>query len=324
MAIQHLFAFSASVDGAAIAAGSPYGCGAQVRKRCYNGGVDVPKSIGYARWRESTGKIDGLQNLASTPIVLFNGNNDWEVYTQCMRDTRNQLYAFVDRGRIFANFETNAAHVWSLDHGRCSCGKCGWYDASLRCCDVNNCNFDLSGTMLKQFYGSQQLMPRTKAQDRLRWINQLKYIPKEQGSSSNWQRHGMWKWAFLYLPKGCEGSGLNNCRIHVNYHGCINRDDYRRRLWVTSIDINEYAEANNIIVFYPQAAGTERSGVGCWNWAFTQDDPDFDTRDSVQLRTVMNILEDLAVAIQSSTIVNNSDAFDGLTADGGDHSDIQV
>ena len=52
-ALQHLFAFSSSVEGAAIAAGSPYGCGAQPLHgwTCYYGGLDIPSGVRYTRRR---------------------------------------------------------------------------------------------------------------------------------------------------------------------------------------------------------------------------------------------------------------------------------
>ena len=45
-----------------------------------------------------------------------------------------------------------------------------------------------------------------------------------------------------------------------------------------NIGLNEWAEANEIVVVYPQAAGSASAGEGCWNWASYDDDPLFDTR----------------------------------------------
>lgn len=66
------------------------------------------------------------------------------------------------------------------------------------------------------------------------------------------------------------------------------------------LDLNEYGEANDIIILYPQASGSKATGNGCWNWGFQQDDTLFDTRESVQLKMVMNILADLPNAIAYS------------------------
>merc|ERR1712183_49497 len=103
----------------------------------------------------------------------------------------------------------------------------------------------------------------------------------------------------VYVPTGCEGSAINDCKVHVNYHGCINKVWERRKRWANNIDLNEYGEANNIVIYYPQAAGDRRSGVGCWSWSDYRNDPYFDTRKGVQLATVMAVVNDLANALKS-------------------------
>lgn len=100
------------------------------------------------------------------------------------------------------------------------------------------------------------------------------------------------------------------CRA-VNYHGCTpnphNQSNHadsswsERLLWVRSIDLNNYAEANELLVVYPQAAGSATSGEGCFNWASYEDDPLFDTRLGVQLNTVLNMLADLPNALRNDT-----------------------
>jgi hypothetical protein len=99
--------------------------------------------------------------LKDIPVVLFSGTNDWIVYPQVMVDVQTQLRSFVDVTKTTVKFDTAAAHVWSLDNGECSCGACGERTARVQCCDVNNCNYDLSGVMLSKWYGD--LKPRGTA-----------------------------------------------------------------------------------------------------------------------------------------------------------------
>ena len=68
-------------------------------------------------------------------------------------------------------------------------------------------------------------------------------------------------------------------------------------LWVHNIGLNEYAEANDLVIVYPQAAGSDDVGEGCFNWASYEDDPLFDTRLGVQLNTVVDLLNDLKRAL---------------------------
>jgi poly(3-hydroxybutyrate) depolymerase len=49
-------------------------------------------------------------------------------------------------------------------------------------------------------------------------------------------------------------------------------------MWTDNIDLNEYAETNDLIVYYPQVKGKRWStGLGCWNWSEYDIDPNFDT-----------------------------------------------
>ena len=199
MAVQMLFSFSSRVVGAAVAAGSPYGCGSLLRpwQACY-GTIkpDVERLVAYTHERHWAGLIDAPHNLAKTPILLFNGQNDYVVQLPCMRGLLEQLSHFTDAPFVTANFATNAGHVWSVDHGECKCGACGGgggsaatsytygsytYDGDddhSECCDVNNCKYDLSGALLHHIYGSSTIEPRTTPAPTLHWIRQSRYFPR--------------------------------------------------------------------------------------------------------------------------------------------------
>ena len=118
----------------------------------------------------------------------------------------------------------------------------------------------------------------------------------------------MMQWGLVYVPTACESNPFK-CRIHVNYHGCQYRDYWRRRKWALLIDLNEYGEANDIVIVYPQASGDKAGGIGCWNWGGWGDDPKFDTRQGLQLATVAALLEDLDNALAkggNSTMLTGS------------------
>mmetsp|Transcript_73538 Transcript_73538/g.239325 ORF Transcript_73538/g.239325 Transcript_73538/m.239325 type:complete len:211 (-) Transcript_73538:71-703(-) len=129
----------------------------------------------------------------------------------------------------------------------------------------------------------------TGARRYFRWIQQDHYLPPGRAS---WSFARMAPWAIAYVPTGCLAS-LHGCRVHVDYHGCIADQWPQRLMWVQNLDLNEYGEANNIVILYPQAKGDSRTGTGCWNWGFPKDDTLFDTKMSAQLLTVMNMLDEL-------------------------------
>jgi len=255
----------------------------------------------YIHKRRADNLIDDPGNLTSSKVLLFSGKNDWTVYTKAMREVATQLQSFIPDKNIAKSFSSEASHVWSIDSGSCSCGACAYEWGSLKCCDVNNCGYDLSGDMLRLFYG-KGLKPRSTATNKYHLISQWEYVPKESRTP-----HGnLLKNAIAYVPTACEANPAA-CRIHVNYHGCTDKIWKRRLLWANLINLNEYGEANNIIILYPQAAGDKKTGVGCFNWATYTDDPNFDTRQGIQLRTVVAMIEDIAVALSSAQVMLNAD-----------------
>ena len=283
MAMQFLFAFSSRAEGVAIAGGSIYGCGDQLLPKwvCYGYmKAAIPAADKYAKWRHNQRQIDAPSNLARVPALLFNGKNDWLVYTAAMHDVHKQLSNYVNAGKLTTNFETEAGHVWSVDHGQCKCGDCsaggggaattysyasysyGETPSSSACCDVNNCKFDLSGSALSTAYAP--LAPRSTARKQLLWVKQTPYFPSARVA---WTQCGMgggacaqraqkrtqtlMQWAILYVPKQCEAD-VTACKLHVNFHGCSSTKWASRRQWASELDLNEYAESNDMIIMYPQ------------------------------------------------------------------------
>jgi hypothetical protein len=112
---------------------------------------------------------------------------------------------------------------------------------------VNNCNFDLSGTFLRQAYGDG-VRPRATARASLRWIDQFNYIPNDataqlqdvrgrarsnatrvsapervHGQGPHLElpkRAGMLRYAIAYAPASCVDSP-RSCKVTINYHGCM-------------------------------------------------------------------------------------------------------
>lgn len=322
MALQHLVTFSSAVDGAGIAAGSPYGCGGQgfswtwIKLSCYNGiFFRLWWSYDYIEDYTKQGLIDDPVNLRDKPMVLFNGLLDPYVSPLSMLWTRFQMRHYVhDNSKITSVFNTSAAHVWSVDHGKCKCGDClnkpGQPDSDTDlCCNVNNCNYDFSGDILRRTYG-EGVKPRVTVKPRFHWIPQWRYVPANHSSSNP---HGaMMPWFVVYVPSSCELVPAS-CKVHVNYHGCTPRTWNDRLMWIRNLDLNEYGEANGIIIVYPQAAGNPDIAEGCWDWMPYNNatsgnrDPNFDTNKGAQLGTVSNILQDLDNAVKRAHVVKRDE-----------------
>lgn len=60
----------------------------------------------------------------------------------------------------------------------------------------------------------------------------------------------MGKEAYYYVPTSCQNG--EKCKVHISLHGCLQTLADIGTKYITMTGINDYAEANNIIVLYPQ------------------------------------------------------------------------
>jgi len=118
-------------------------------------------------------------------------------------------------------------------------------------------------------------------------------------------------YGYVYVPQAVKDGA--RCRVHVALHGCKQGYNYvdlsngRRdrandppfgNRYITTTGYNEVAEANDIVVLYPQVEGID-NGVtqnpeGCWDWwgysARSADNPDYYSRDAVQIKAIHRML----------------------------------
>jgi poly(3-hydroxybutyrate) depolymerase len=78
---------------------------------------------------------------------------------------------------------------------------------------------------------------------------------------------------FAYVPPACAPPRSEACRIHIAFHGCEQTVADIQEQFVRNTGYNRWAEANNIIVLYPQARHEppppNQNGPnpkGCWDW----------------------------------------------------------
>ena len=190
-----------------------------------------------------------------------------------------------------------ADHAWIVDDFVCSsplpypiswCGACGSFGYPY----INKCNasgFDLSSAMLRHTYGA--LAPRTPAiQAHLLTLRQRPYFPAN--------RTGMDESAFIYVPRAFVAD-VSACRVHVAYHGCGVQRGVMGPNWAAHIGLLEWAEANALLVLFPQA-DTTVDWAACWDWT-GETGAGFDTRDGLQLATVAGMLRDLQRIVSNGT-----------------------
>lgn len=287
MAVQYQVAYSGKVAGAGVVSAGPWYCAQESITRalgeCMKGVDPAPDTaalIAAARRAAEAATIDDLNGLAADHVWVFHGSKDTKVALP-VSDALVEFYrAFIPAENIRYETGVAAAHGFpTLDDG-IACDRSGepW---------LNDCDYDAAGRLLEQLYGP--LKPRGKASDdRLQAFDQHRYA--QSGALSTLEPFG-----FVYVPKRCEtGEG---CRIHVAFHGCRQGTSFVGKAFVRNAGYNDWAESNDIVVLYPQAAKSmfmPLNPQGCWDW-WGYTGADYATRDGAQLVTVRRMLEALGL-----------------------------
>jgi len=102
---------------------------------------------------------------------------------------------------------------------------------------------------------------------------------------------------YYYVPKACQvGSGTNTttCNIHLNFHGCTQGQSSVGTTYVSYTGLNEWAEANNIIIVYPQIVSNSLLGNpnGCFDW-WGYCDSNYANKKGTQMKIVDAIIAQL-------------------------------
>lgn len=161
---------------------------------------------------------------------------------------------------------------------------------------------DLAGAILTRIYGSDALRNGRK---KVSWKDVQTFDQRDvfKGFSPTpftaAQNASMSKEGYLYIPKACKDG--RTCRLHVAFHGCLQGGPTGRKIGHTGnlfsqyAGYNEWAEANDIVVLYPQVEA-RRSGAplnpqGCWDW-WGQDytHEQFPTQQGRQIKAVARMI----------------------------------
>jgi poly(3-hydroxybutyrate) depolymerase len=299
MAGQFAVAYSSVVRGAGIVAGGPYYCAGYAGRSpfipylsnamsgCMNpadSGADLPDpAFLWQRTRDfaRAGLIDDVANLRGQSVFLFSGSRDHTVTTPVVDQVRN-FYTLAGAARLQYRNDVPAGHGMVTD------------SSADQACEltappyINNCQLPLARDIL-QFLYPGSLAPASQLSGRTIRFEQRGYADSFIGMADE---------AFAYIPAACE---RETCRVHVAFHGCRQGEDAIGDRFYAHAGYNATADANRIIVLYPQVEPTwfyPYNPRGCWDfWGYSSSDPfspDFYTRNGAQMRAVRAMLAQLA------------------------------
>ena len=343
MAGQFQVAHAASLAGAALLAGGPYGCSRgsvstamyqcscpahpdavqRLRNLIPGAGCSVLAPGALAVFADAAllanqGAIDDPSQLARHRVWLFSGGHD-QVVVPALVEAAQAFYHRhgVPAAQLHHERVANAGHGLPTPDGPVACALTAT-PYLLRCPGQ-----DAAGELLAWLYGATPgapLMPPVAA--RLGAAQGAGHTGLQRFSQQPYRQAGVFDGlddsGWLYLPAACAaGPGAATCRLHVVFHGCLQGQSASgpggRAIgaqFVAGAGYNRWAEANRIVLLYPQVRASQaaRPGAsfqlnpeGCWDfWGYT--DPAeslggpqrrFATRQAPQVAAVKRMVDDL-------------------------------
>ncbi|MBL8473878.1 MAG: hypothetical protein KF778_10510 [Rhodocyclaceae bacterium] len=322
MTVQLHLAHSATFVGAGVVAGGPYRCAETFRGAaaitedawtlnalymCMNplipqSGPDPAKLVRMARQTARDGLIDPVENLADDKLYIFTGSAD-SVVESSVVDTTRRFYEMlgVRPDNMLFDDRVPAGHSLITDNP-----EDNPLDAN-RPPYLNNGGFFQSQTILNHLYDGLK-KPSERLSGRIVRFDQTEFFDSDPRAS-------MSPYAYIYVPESVQKKG-KAARIHIALHGCTqgyafvnfvngqpdlqNSVPYGNRYFTTT-GYNEIADANDMIVLYPQAQGTDDGKVqnpeGCWDWwgysAKNAEAPDYYSKNAIQINAIYRMLQRL-------------------------------
>lgn len=298
MAVQFQVSHSSLVSGAGVLAGGPFECaeGSMWRalNNCMSPGTgarppDAERTLAHVRDEAAAGRIDAPQGLADDRVWVLAGTAD-----------RTVERPVVDALLGFYRSQLPAAAIRFVEVRDAGHAMLSIADPEANACNssdppfINRCrDLDAAGELLGHLLGP--LAPRTAPpRGELLAFAQRPYTDVAPADLSLGER------GYVYVPADCRGGG---CRVHVVFHGCRQSEAQVGKRFVERAGYNEWADANRLVVLYPQTR--PRSGFawgslrwvynpkGCWDW-WGYADAAYATREGGQIKAVRAMLERLA------------------------------
>ena len=321
MTVQLHLAHSSTFIGAGIIAGGPFRCAESFRAAaaiaedawtlnalyvCMNplipqAAPDPARLAQIARETAARGQIDPVDQLREQKLYIFTGSADKVVDSSVVRTTR-EFYRLLGVPDDAIRFEQGlpAGHSIITDNP-----EDNPLDAN-RPPYLNNGGFMQSQRILEHLYGPLK-PPVERLSGRIVRFDQTEFFDSDPRAS-------MSEFAYAYVPKAVEDGA--SCRVHIALHGCKQGYDYVNFVngkpdlensvpygnrYYTTTGYNEIADANNLVILYPQAQGTDNPDTqnpdGCWDWwgytAENPENPDYYSKNAIQIRAIHRMLQRL-------------------------------
>ncbi len=284
MAQQLHVAHAAQVAGAGIIAGGPLFCAqgkiADAINRCMLAVLPIPlakDALAAADRFHQEGLVDDPRLLATSRVYVLSGTRD-EIVSPKVGEVLAESYRAWGTQLLFEN-KLAVGHAFpTLDFGNpCGTGAQTPY--------ISKCNRDVAGEILNHLLG--ELKPRTSF-DRTHFFT-FSQLPSNGEKRS--ELLSMAETGYAYIPAGCNDPDVGGCQIHVSFHGCKQSVPEIKTDYITKTGLNEWAQANRIVILYPQVIAQPRTNPNaCWDW-WGYSGALYATKKGPQIKRVMEIVD---------------------------------
>jgi poly(3-hydroxybutyrate) depolymerase len=313
MAVQFGVAWSSIIKGVGAVAGGPFYC-AQASAADFLNGYTLPVAtatgpcmagpppdlqpmIAKVQAKATAGEIDPLDNIKRQKIYLFHGYND-AVVARSVTDATAEFYrrylGDAGRGNLYYQGSRGAGHSFVVNaQGERGLNTC----PANRSPFIDQCGYDQAGIILQHIYGALHpgtIGPRGGV---IRSFDQNRYSGDHIADALSMADEG-----YVFVPSACEQGAA--CRVHVVLHGCEQDVGTIGRLFVEQTGYNAWADANRIIVLYPQtkvSAFLPFNPNACWDWwSYIGHDDGYVTKSGLQIAAIKAMLNALTAGANDS------------------------
>ena len=278
MAAQFHLAFSDKVNGVAIIAGGPLYCAqnnlAVAFAHCLakpEARPDLTAINQYLDELEHARLLPSRQNLKDDKVWILHGTLDTTVHPNVGKALRSQYQQWIAPENLTFVADRQFAHHFPTDNKQGTA------------CDVSeppfiaSCGYDAAGELLQHLLGS--IKPKVDSSS-----GTILELPQSQAGSQ------LANTAYAYVPRQCAAG--EPCRLHISFHGCKQHAAAVDDAYISQTGLNQYADSNDLVILYPQAAASAFNPHGCWDWwGYTGEQ--YISRQAPQLQAVLLLAEQL-------------------------------
>ena len=281
MAHQLHIAYPDIFSGVGLIAGGPFGCAegslSTALTRCMgsvSGELPLTEFEAQIKAAENAGQIGNTALLSNDRVWVFHGSEDTTVAAE-LSDATVALYSrFLSSENIRIVNDVGAGHNFpTLSAGT----DCGATESPF----IGRCDYDAAESLLKQLYGKLEA-PAAELKTEL-------IKTKLPGALAA----GLDENAYLFIPEECEQTG-QSCKTHLVLHGCAQSSAQIGTVFIEQSGYLPWAEANNIVLAFPQVAPATANPFACWDW-WGYTGKSYRWRDGAQMKVLADWMRELAV-----------------------------